>query len=166
MNIQSVVSLIKLVILLYRKYYAYGAIFVSWEESKYYLDDHSDLHSESINISINAIDITPDVISTLVPTDIYISTNDDSVDYADSINSSESFVTENLDPSFDRDNLLDKEFKIHRITSKSPDNTTASTTGEHHNADTIRAKMDTGAKISCSNPTYIIHNYKPYTYNF
>ena len=36
------------------------------------------------------------------------------------------------------DNLPAEDFKTHRITSKYLENTTASTTEERHNADTIR----------------------------
>ena len=137
-----------------------------WGESKYSLDDQSESHSGYIYIYINSIDIIPDEISTSVPTYIYISTYDDSVDPLDPVNSSESFVTENLNPSFDRYNLLAEYFKIRRIISKSLDTTTNSTNKYHHNSDTRSAKLDTDAKFSCINLKYILHNYKPYTSNF
>ena len=140
--------------------------FFSWEESKYSLDNHSDSHSGSIDISINAIYLVPALISTSAPTDIFISTDDNSIDSSDPVNSSDSFVTENPDTYFDRDNLLAKDFGIDRITSKSLDTTTASITEELHNAYTIREKLDTGAKVSCTNIEYILHNYKPYTSKF
>ena len=44
--------------------------------------------------------------------------------------------------------MLAEDFKIHRITSKSSDKNTASTTEDHHNADTIMAQLDTGTKVS------------------
>ena len=80
--------------------------------------------------------------------DIYISTDDDSVDSSNPVNSSYSFVTENPDTSFDRDNPLVEDSTIHRITSKYLDATTSSTAEECHNADTIRVQLDTGAKVS------------------
>ena len=84
----------------------------------------------------------------LATTDIYFPTDDDSVDSYDPVNSPDYFVTENLDPSFDRDNPLVEDSTIHRITSKYLDATTSSTAEERHNADTIRAQLDTGAKVS------------------
>ena len=60
--------------------------FLSWNEYKYYLDDHFNSHSGSIDISTNAIDLITAGISTSVPTDIYISTNDNSVDSSDTVN--------------------------------------------------------------------------------
>ena len=63
----------------------------------------------------------------MVPTDIYISTGDDSVDSLDTVESSDSFVIENPDPSFDKDSPLAEGFKIHCIASKYLDTTTAST---------------------------------------
>ena len=54
--------------------------FLSWEESRYPLDDHSESHYGSIDISINVIDTIPAGISTSFPTEIFISTNDDSVE--------------------------------------------------------------------------------------
>ena len=79
---------------------------------------------------------------------IYISTNYYSLDSLDPLTSLDSFVTENPYPSFNRDNPLSEDFKIHRITSKSSDNTTYSTTKERRNADTIRSQLDTGADVS------------------
>ena len=70
--------------------------------------------------------------------DIYMSTDDYSVYPSYPVNSFDSFVTENLYPSFDRDNPLAEDFKIHRITSKSSDKTTYSATEGRHGADTIR----------------------------
>ena len=64
-----------------------------WEESEYSLDKHYKSHSGSIEIAINAINLIPDIISTSVPTDIYISTNDDSIDSLDPVNSLYSFDT-------------------------------------------------------------------------
>ena len=64
------------------------------------------------------------------------------------VKSLDSFVTENPYPSFDRDNTLAEDFKIHRITSKYLDNNTASTTEERQNADNIRAQLGTCAKVS------------------
>ena len=64
------------------------------------------------------------------------------------VKSPDSFVTENPYPSFDRDNTLAEDFKIHRITSKYLDNNTASTTEERQNADNIRAQLGTCAKVS------------------
>ena len=67
--------------------------FFSREESKYSLDDHSESHSGSIDISINAINLIPDGILTSVPMEIYVSTNYYSVDSLDPVYSSKSFVT-------------------------------------------------------------------------
>ena len=47
--------------------------FFKWEESKYPLDEHSESHYGSIDISINEIDLIPAVDSTSVPTYIYVS---------------------------------------------------------------------------------------------
>ena len=73
------------------------------------------------------------------------------------------FITENPDHSFDRYNPLYVDLNIHHITSKSPGTTDDSTTEEHHNYDTIRAQMDTCAKVSFTKLKYNIRNYKPYT---
>ena len=62
--------------------------------------------------------------------DIYISTDDYSVYPSYPVNSFDSFVTENLYPSFDRDNPLVEYSTIHHITSKYLDNITTSTTEE------------------------------------
>ena len=62
--------------------------------------------------------------------------------------------------------MVTEDLKIHHITSKYLGVTTTCTTKERHNADTIREKMDTDAKVSCTNLKYIIHNYKPYTSKF
>ena len=151
--IQSVDSLIKWVSLLSRRHSAYRAIFfVS--------------HYGYIDIAINAIYLIPAGISNSVPTDIYFSTKDDSVDSSDPVNSSWSFVTENPDPSSNRYKPLVEDSTIHRITSKYLDNTTSSTAKESHNADTIRAQLDTGAKVSWSKFKYITHNFKPYPSKF
>ena len=82
------------------------------------------------------------------------------------VKSPDSFVTENPYPSFDRDNTLAEDFKIHRITSKYWYSTTYSTTEERHNAYTINEQLDTGAKVYCTNLKYIINNYKPYKSKF
>ena len=137
---------------------------MSWEESKCNLDDHSASHPGSIDIFINAINIILDGIPKSVPADIYISTNDNSVDPLGPVNSPDSFVTKNPDPSFDIENPLVEDFKIHRITSKYSDTTTYLTTEGLHNADTIKSQLDTGSKVILTNLRYIIHNYKPYTY--
>ena len=165
MPIQIVDSLVKWFSLLYRIHSVYRAFF-SCDESKYSLGDHSDSHSGSLEISINAIDLISDGISTSVPTDIYISTNYDLVYSLDPVDLLESIVTENPVPSFDRDNPLDEDFKIRHITSKSSDNTNASTNEEFHNSDTIRSQLDTGARVSLSDLKYIIHHYRPYISEF
>ena len=69
-------------------------------------------HSWSIEIDINVINLISYVISTSVSTDIYISNNDGSVDSLDPFSSQVSFVTENPDHSFDRDNPLAEYFKF------------------------------------------------------
>ena len=61
--------------------------FLSGEESKYSFHDQSESHTGSIDIAINAINIIPDNILISVPTDIYIYTDNDSVDYSDPVNS-------------------------------------------------------------------------------
>ena len=139
---------------------------MSWEESKYSLGDHSESHYVSIDMAINAIDLIPAGVSTSVNTDIYISSGDDSVYSSDPVEILDYFVTENPDTSFDSDKSLTEDFKIHRITSKYSDKTTASTTYELHTADTIREQLDTGTKVSFTNLKYILHNYIPYTSNF
>ena len=58
------------------------------------------------------------ILQELTPTDIYISTDDNLVYYPDTVNSSDSFVTDNPDPYFYRDNSRAKDIKIHRIASK------------------------------------------------
>ena len=61
---------------------------MSWEESKYPLDDHSESHYGSIDISINEIDLIPDGIPTSFPIDTYIYTSGDSVESQDPVESS------------------------------------------------------------------------------
>ena len=112
--------------------------FLSWQVSKYSLDEHYESHPGSIDIDINEIYLIPYGITISVPTYIYISTNNDSLYSLDTVNLSELFVTENSDPSFDRYNPLAEDFKIHRTTSKYPDTNTASTTEYIHNNDTTR----------------------------
>ena len=121
---------------------------MSWDKSKYYLDEQPESLSRSIDIATNAIDLIPYGIPTSVPIDIYISTDDDSVNSSYPVNSSDFFVIEIPYSSFDKYNLPAEYFKMHRITSKSSDTNTVSTTEEFHNADTIKAQLDTGSKVS------------------
>ena len=95
---------------------------------KYSLDEHSESHPGSIELYNNAIDIIPFIISTSVPTDIYISNYDDSVYSLDPVNLSDYFVTEKTYHFLNRDNPPAEDFKIHRITSKYLDTNNASIT--------------------------------------
>ena len=87
MPIQIVDILIKWGSLLSRGHSVYGEFLLSWEESKYTLDDHYRSHSGSIYIAINEIDIIPDGSLISVTKDIYISTNDYSLYSLDTMNS-------------------------------------------------------------------------------
>ena len=106
MPIQGIDSLIKRVVLFSRRHSYHISIFLSWGKSKYFFDDHSESHSGYINIAINAIDIIPAEISTSVPTRIYISTDDYSLEYLDPVNSLDYFVIKNPYPYFNRDKPL------------------------------------------------------------
>ena len=86
MTTPRVDRIIRWVSLLYIIHQSYQYIFLLWEKYKYSLDEHPKAHPGSIDIAINAIDLIPYGISTSVPTDIYISTNDYSVDYLDPVN--------------------------------------------------------------------------------
>ena len=81
-----------------------------------------------MDIAINTINLIPSGISTSVPTDIYISTDDNLVDPSYRAKSLDSFVTVNQYPSFDREKKIYEDFKVYCITSKYSDNITDYTT--------------------------------------